>query len=215
MNWTISPAEVFAYSPIVPVMVINHLEDALPMAKALAAGGINIFEVTLRTKVALEAIKAIATAMPEAMIGAGTVINAQQYDAAVAAGAKFIISPGYSQQLLEYAKTGSAPLIPGVSTPSEIITALELGYDHLKFFPAEANGGAAALKAIAGPLPQVRFCPTGGISLDNVADYIALNCVVTVGGSWMMPNDAIAAGNWEKVTELAKQAVSLITNLKV
>ncbi|PKH02459.1 keto-deoxy-phosphogluconate aldolase [Psychromonas sp. MB-3u-54] len=214
MNWTISPAEVFAYSPVVPVMVINNLEDALPMVKALAAGGINIFEVTLRTKVALEAIKAIATAMPEAMIGAGTIINAQQYDAAVAAGAKFIISPGYSQSLLEHAKTGPAPLIPGVSTPSEIITALASGYDHLKFFPAEANGGAAALKAIAGPLPQVSFCPTGGINLDNVADYMALNCVVTVGGSWMMPNDAIAAGNWNKVTELAKQAVSLITNLK-
>jgi 2-dehydro-3-deoxyphosphogluconate aldolase/(4S)-4-hydroxy-2-oxoglutarate aldolase len=214
MKWTLSPAEVFASSPVLPVMVINHIEDALPMAKALAAGGINIFEVTLRTKVALEAIKVIATAMPEAMIGAGTIINAQQYDAAVAAGAKFIISPGYSQQLLAHAKTGPAPLIPGVSTPSEIITALELGYDHLKFFPAEANGGAAALKAIAGPLPQVRFCPTGGISPDNVADYMALNCVATVGGSWMLPDDAIAAGNWDKVTELARQAVSLMTDLK-
>ncbi|HEY7865848.1 MAG TPA: bifunctional 4-hydroxy-2-oxoglutarate aldolase/2-dehydro-3-deoxy-phosphogluconate aldolase [Psychromonas sp.] len=214
MNWTISPAQVFAYSPVVPVMVINHLEDALPMARALAAGGINVFEVTLRTKVALEAIKAIATAMPEAMIGAGTVINTQQYDAAVAAGAKFIISPGYSQKLLEHAKTGSAPLIPGVSTPSEIVTALEFGYDHLKFFPAEANGGAAALKAIAGPLPQVSFCPTGGISPDNVAAYMALNCVATVGGSWMLPNDAIVNGDWAKVTELAKQAVSLMANLK-
>ncbi|MFQ3175609.1 MAG: 2-dehydro-3-deoxyphosphogluconate aldolase/(4S)-4-hydroxy-2-oxoglutarate aldolase [Psychromonas sp.] len=214
MNWTLSPAEVFAYSPVVPVMVINHLEDALPMAKALAAGGINVFEVTLRTKVALEAIKAIATAMPKAMIGAGTIINAQQYDAAVAAGAKFIISPGYSQLLLEHAKTGSAPLIPGVSTPSEIISALESGYDHLKFFPAEANGGAAALKAIAGPLPQVSFCPTGGISPANVADYMALNCVATVGGSWMLPNDAIESGDWAKVTELARQAVSLMANLK-
>ncbi|ABM04632.1 2-keto-3-deoxy-phosphogluconate aldolase [Psychromonas ingrahamii 37] len=214
MNWTLSPGEVFAHSPVVPVMVINNIEDALPMARALAAGGINIFEVTLRTKVALEAIKAIATAMPEAMIGAGTIINAQQYDAAVAAGAKFIISPGYSQRLLEHAKTGYAPLIPGVATPSEIITALELGYDHLKFFPAEANGGAAALKAIAGPLPQVRFCPTGGISLNNVADYMALNCVATVGGSWMLPNDAIAQGHWDKVTKLAGQAVSLMANLK-
>ncbi|MFT6985105.1 MAG: 2-dehydro-3-deoxyphosphogluconate aldolase/(4S)-4-hydroxy-2-oxoglutarate aldolase [Psychromonas sp.] len=213
MNWTISPAQVFAQSPVVPVMVINNIEDALPMARALAAGGINIFEVTLRTAVALEAIKAIATAMPEAMIGAGTIINAQQYDAAVAAGAKFIISPGYSQRLLEHAKTGYAPLIPGVSTPSEIITALELGYDHLKFFPAEANGGAAALKAIAGPLPQVRFCPTGGISPSNVADYMALNCVLTVGGSWMLPHDAIERGDWAKVTELAKQAVSLIASL--
>jgi len=213
MNWTISPADVFACSPVVPVMVIRNIDDALPMAKALAAGGIGIFEVTLRTEVALEAIGVIAAAMPEAMIGAGTVINAQQYDAAVAAGAKFVISPGYSQVLLEHAKTGTAPLIPGISTPSEIVTALQLGYDHLKFFPAEANGGAAALKAIAGPLPQVRFCPTGGISLSNVADYMALNCVATVGGSWMIPNDAIERGDWAKVTELSKQAISLIESL--
>ncbi|HEY5714778.1 MAG TPA: bifunctional 4-hydroxy-2-oxoglutarate aldolase/2-dehydro-3-deoxy-phosphogluconate aldolase [Psychromonas sp.] len=213
MNWIISPEQVFACSPIVPVMVINNVADAVPMAKALAAGGITVFEVTLRTAAALEAIRAIAAAMPEAMIGAGTVINTQQYDAAVAAGAKFVISPGYSKTLLEHAAKGSAPLIPGVATPSEIITALELGYDHLKFFPAEANGGAAALKAIAGPLPQVRFCPTGGVSPGNVADYMALNCVATVGGSWMIPNDAIASGDWAKVTELAKQAVSLIASL--
>jgi len=213
MNWTISPADVFACSPVVPVMVIRNIDDALPMAKALAAGGISVFEVTLRTEVALEAIGVIAAAMPEAMIGAGTVINSQQYDAAVAAGAKFAISPGYSQVLLEHAKTGTAPLIPGISTPSEIITALELGYNHLKFFPAEANGGAAALKAISGPLPQVRFCPTGGISPSNVADYMALNCVATVGGSWMIPNDAIERGDWAKVTELSKQALSLIESL--
>lgn len=213
MNWTISPEQVFACSPVVPVMVINKLSDAVPMAKALADGGIHVFEVTLRTEVALEAIRAIATAMPEAMIGAGTIINAQQYDAAVLAGAKFVISPGYSRALLEHAKTGVAPLIPGVSTPSEIITALELGYDHLKFFPAEANGGAVALKAIAGPLPQVRFCPTGGVNLANVADYMALNCVATVGGSWMLPNDAIERGDWKKVTELSQQAVALIVSL--
>lgn len=213
MNWTISPEQVFACSSVVPVMVINNVADAVPMAKALAAGGISVFEVTLRTEAAVEAIRAIATAMPEAMIGAGTVINTQQYDAAVAAGAKFVISPGYSILLLEHARTGIAPLIPGVSTPSEIITALELGYDHLKFFPAEANGGAAALKAIAAPLPQVRFCPTGGINPGNVADYMALNCVATVGGSWMIPNDAIESGDWAKVTELSKQAVSLIDSL--
>ncbi|WP_022942357.1 bifunctional 4-hydroxy-2-oxoglutarate aldolase/2-dehydro-3-deoxy-phosphogluconate aldolase [Psychromonas hadalis] len=210
MNWTISPSDVFAASPIVPVMVINNVADAVPMAKALAAGGITIFEVTLRTDAALDAISAIAQAMPEAMIGAGTIINAQQYDAVVVAGAKFVISPGFSLALLEHAAKGTAPLIPGVSTPSEIITALELGYDHLKFFPAEANGGAPALKAMAAPLPQVRFCPTGGISPSNVAQYMALNCVATVGGSWMLPNEAIVAGDWEKVTELSKQAVALI-----
>ena len=213
MNWTISPSDVFAASPVVPVMVINNIADAVPMAKALAAGGITVFEVTLRTDAALDAISAIAEAMPEAMLGAGTIINAQQYDAAVAAGAKFIISPGYSRALLEHAAKGTAPLIPGVSTPSEIISALELGYDHLKFFPAEANGGAAALKAIAAPLPQVRFCPTGGVSPGNVADYMALSCVATVGGSWMIPNEAIESGDWAKVTELSKQAVSLIESL--
>lgn len=209
MNWIISPADVFAASPVVPVMVINNLADAVPMAQALAAGGITVFEVTLRTEVALDAINAIAVAMPDAMIGAGTIINSQQYDAAVAAGAKFVISPGYSLALLEHASKGTAPLIPGVSTPSEIISALELGYDHLKFFPAEANGGASALKAMAAPLPQVRFCPTGGINPNNVAQYLALDCVLTVGGSWMLPNDAIEAGNWEKITKLSKQAVSL------
>lgn len=210
MNWTISPCDVFAASPVVPVMVINNLADAVPMAKALAAGGITVFEVTLRTDVALDAIRAIAEAMPEAMLGAGTIINAQQYDAAVAAGAKFVISPGYSSALLNHAAKGTAPLIPGVSTPSEIISALELGYDHLKFFPAEANGGVPALKAIAAPLPQVRFCPTGGINPNNVADYMALSCVATVGGSWMIPKEAIAARDWEKITELSKAALSLI-----
>lgn len=214
MNWIISPEQVYACSPVVPVMVINNVADAVPMAKALAAGGISIFEVTLRTTAALEAILAIATAMPEAMIGAGTIINTQQYDAAVAAGAKFAISPGYSKTLLEHAALGSVPLIPGVSTPSEIITALELGYNHMKFFPAEANGGAAALKAIAGPLPQVRFCPTGGINPGNVADYIELACVATVGGSWMIPNDAIAVGDWKRITELTKEAVELIKGIK-
>ncbi len=182
--------------------------------KRLRQVALAVFEVTLRTEAALEAIRAIAAAMPEAMVGAGTVINTRQYDAAVAAGGKFVISPGYSKTLLEHAAKGSVPLIPGVATPSEIITALELGYNHLKFFPAEANGGAAALKAIAGPLPQVRFCPTGGVGPDNVADYMKLNCVATVGGSWMIHNDVIAEGNWGKVTELAKQAVSLIANLK-
>lgn len=213
MNWTISPAQVFASSPIVPV-IINNIADAVPMAKALAAGGITVFEVTLRSAAALGSITAIATAMPEAMVGAGTVINPEQYDAAVKAGAKFVISPGFSTSLLAHASKGSAPLIPGVCTPYEIITALEYGYDHLKFFPAEANGGAKALKAIAGPLPQVRFCPTGGISPENVADYMSVSCVSTVGGSWMIPKDAIETRDWAKVTELSKQAVALIKALK-
>ncbi|MGL4857601.1 MAG: bifunctional 4-hydroxy-2-oxoglutarate aldolase/2-dehydro-3-deoxy-phosphogluconate aldolase [Plesiomonas sp.] len=211
MNWTVSPADVFATSPVVPVMVINHVADAVPMAKALADGGITVFEVTLRTDAALDAIRAIADAMPEAMIGAGTVINPEQYDAAVAAGAKFIISPGCTRELLDHAKQHSTPLIPGVATPSEVMQALAQGYTHLKFFPAEANGGVTALKAIAAPLPQVRFCPTGGVSPKNVHDYLSAKCVATIGGSWMLPADAIAAHDWATITRLSAEAVALVS----
>ncbi|MGL4455991.1 MAG: bifunctional 4-hydroxy-2-oxoglutarate aldolase/2-dehydro-3-deoxy-phosphogluconate aldolase [Plesiomonas sp.] len=211
MNWTVSPADVFATSPVVPVMVINHVADAVPMAKALADGGITVFEVTLRTDAALDAIRAIADAMPEAMIGAGTVINPEQYDAAVAAGAKFIISPGCTRELLDHAKQHSTPLIPGVATPSEVMQALAQGYTHLKFFPAEANGGVTALKAIAAPLPQVRFCPTGGVSPKNVHDYLSAKCVATVGGSWMLPAEAIAAHDWATITRLSAEAVALVS----
>ena len=153
-NWKVTPAEVFAASPLVPVMVINELDQALPMAKALLAGGISVFEITLRTPVALEAIALIAKAMPEALVGAGTVLNCAQFDAAVAAGARFVISPGMTPALLAHAANSTAPLIPGVATPSEVMQALEAGYDHLKFFPAEANGGTKALAAIAAPLPR-------------------------------------------------------------
>ncbi|MFH0267304.1 MULTISPECIES: bifunctional 4-hydroxy-2-oxoglutarate aldolase/2-dehydro-3-deoxy-phosphogluconate aldolase [Vibrio] len=209
MNWTISPSNVFQSSPIVPVMVIDDLDDALPMAKALADGGISIFEITLRTPVALEAINLISTAMPDALVGAGTVLNSEQYDAAVNAGAQFIISPGYSESLLKHAKQNKVALIPGVATPSEVMTALEHGYDHLKFFPAEANGGAPALKAICAPLSQVKFCPTGGINPKNVRDYRAISNVMTVGGSWMLPADKIKAKDWQGITELVKEALAI------
>ncbi|QFI53354.1 bifunctional 4-hydroxy-2-oxoglutarate aldolase/2-dehydro-3-deoxy-phosphogluconate aldolase [Aeromonas simiae] len=208
-NWKVSPAEVFAASPVVPVMVISDLEQAIPMAQALLAGGISVFEITLRTPVALAAIERIAKAMPEAMVGAGTVINAEQYDAAVAAGARFVISPGMTPALLAHAAKGTVPLIPGLATASEVMQALEAGYDHIKFFPAEANGGTKALAAITAPLSQVRVCPTGGIGPKNVADYLALKCVATVGGSWMLPADAIKAGNWDEVTRLSREAVAL------
>ncbi|MFM5465253.1 bifunctional 4-hydroxy-2-oxoglutarate aldolase/2-dehydro-3-deoxy-phosphogluconate aldolase [Aeromonas simiae] len=208
-NWKVSPAEVFAASPVVPVMVISDLEQAVPMAQALLAGGISVFEITLRTPVALAAIERIAKAMPEAMVGAGTVINTKQYDAAVAAGARFVISPGMTPALLAHAAKGTAPLIPGLATASEVMQALEAGYDHIKFFPAEANGGTKALAAITAPLSQVRVCPTGGIGPKNVADYLALKCVATVGGSWMLPADAIKAGNWDEVTRLSREAVAL------
>lgn len=214
MSWTLSPATVFAASPVVPVMVIDDLTQAVPMARALLAGGIGVFEVTLRTPAALDAITAIREAMPDALVGAGTVLNPAQYDAAVTAGAQFVISPGFTPALLAHALSGPAPLIPGVSTPSEIMQALELGYTHLKFFPAEANGGAPALKAISAPLPLVRFCPTGGIGPKNLADYLALKCVATVGGSWMLPADKLAAGDWTAVTELSRLAVEQIRQLR-
>lgn len=214
MNWNLSPAAIFAASPLVPVMVIDDLNQAVPMTKALAAGGITVYEVTLRTPAALQAIKAIREALPNALVGAGTVLNPQQYDAAVEAGAQFVISPGFTTELLEHARQQAVPLIPGVATPSEIMTAYSLGYDHLKFFPAEANGGAPALKAISAPLPQIQFCPTGGISPKNAHEYLALPCVATVGGSWMLPADALKQGDWQRVTQLSKEAVELVKSLR-
>ncbi|MBB6054911.1 bifunctional 4-hydroxy-2-oxoglutarate aldolase/2-dehydro-3-deoxy-phosphogluconate aldolase [Tolumonas osonensis] len=214
MNWNLSPAAIFAASPLVPVMVIDDLNQAVPMTQALAAGGITVYEVTLRTPAALQAIKAIREALPDALVGAGTVLNPQQYDAAVEAGAQFVISPGCTTELLAHAKQRTVPLIPGVATPSEIMTAYSMGYDHLKFFPAEANGGAPALKAISAPLPQIKFCPTGGISPKNVHEYLALSCVGTVGGSWMLPADALKQGDWQRVTQLSKEAVELVKSLR-
>lgn len=208
-QWQVKPSDVFSASPVVPVMVIERPEDALPMAKALSVGGINVFEITLRTEAALDAIRLISETMPDAMVGAGTVIDEAQYDAAVTAGAKFVISPGMTEALLKHAKTQSAPLIPGCATASEVMLALSHGYDHLKFFPAEANGGVKVLKAISAPLSTVRFCPTGGISTANMRDYLALNCVSTIGGSWMLPAGLIAAGEWSEITRLSAEAVAL------
>ena len=183
---------MFAASPLVPVMVINELEQALPMAKALLDGGISVFEITLRTPVALEAIALIAKAMPDAMVGAGTVLNCAQFDAAVAAGARFVISPGMTPALLAHAANSTAPLIPGVATPSEVMQALEAGYDHLKFFPRSErrHQGALRHRRAAAPgevLPHRRYRP------ENVADYLALKCVATVGGSWMLPRPSRTA----------------------
>ncbi len=214
MNWTLSPSDVFSASPIVPVMVIDNLADAVPITKALAEGGITVYEVTLRTAAALDAIRAIREALPHALVGAGTVLTPESYDAAVEAGAQFVISPGFTISLLEHAKNKAVPLIPGVATPSEIMTASALGYDHLKFFPAETNGGAPALKAISAPLPQIRFCPTGGITPENVKNYLALSCVATVGGSWMIPADAVKSKDWNAITKKTKEAVSLVQSLR-
>jgi len=191
-----------------PVMVIKNLEDAVPLAKALVAGGIKVLEITLRTPIALEAIRLISQEVKEAIVGAGTITTPEQLKAAEDAGAVFAISPGLTPALLRAAKEGNIALIPGISTLSELMVGMEAGLDHFKFFPAEAAGGIPMLKSIAGPIPQVTFCPTGGISPENYNAYLSLNNVACVGGSWLVPEDAVKQKNWAKVTELAKLAIA-------
>lgn len=209
-NWTTSPAEIFAAGPVVPVLVIHDVAHAVPLANALMAGGIKVLEVTLRTPAALDVIKTIAEQVPDALIGAGTVTNAQQLKEVTEAGAKFAISPGMTAELLHAGMQGSIPLIPGISSISDLMKAKDAGYSHLKFFPAEASGGVKAIKSIGGPFPDVTFCPTGGIGPSNYLEYLALPNVQCVGGSWLAPDEAIANGDWDKITELAKSAVESV-----
>ncbi|WP_018981901.1 bifunctional 4-hydroxy-2-oxoglutarate aldolase/2-dehydro-3-deoxy-phosphogluconate aldolase [Salinimonas chungwhensis] len=206
-NWTLSPAEIFAAGPVVPVLVIKDADKAVPLAKALMAGGIKVLEVTLRTPAALDVIRRIAQEVPDALIGAGTVTNAQQLKEVTDAGAKFAISPGMTADLLEAGKQCSIPLIPGISSTSDLMKGKDAGYTHMKFFPAEASGGIKAIKSISGPFPDVTFCPTGGISPENYRSYLALKNVACVGGSWIAPDDAIESGDWDRITQLAKEAV--------
>lgn len=207
-NWKTSAESILTAGPVVPVIVINKLEHAVPLAKALVAGGVRVLEVTLRTACAIDAIRAIAKEVPEAIVGAGTVTNAQQLSEATAAGAQFIISPGLTEPLLKAAVAGNVPLIPGIATVSELMLGMEYGLREFKFFPAEANGGVKALQAIAGPFSQIRFCPTGGISPKNYRDYLALKSVLCIGGSWLVPNDALEAGDYARITQIAKEAVA-------
>ncbi|MBV7316338.1 bifunctional 4-hydroxy-2-oxoglutarate aldolase/2-dehydro-3-deoxy-phosphogluconate aldolase [Shewanella sp. NIFS-20-20] len=207
-NWTLQPQDVFSRSPIVPVMVINNIEHAVPLAKALVAGGISVLEVTLRTACSLEAIRQIATEVPEALVGAGTILTEEQLQQAVDAGAQFAITPGATPALLKAAMAGTVPLIPGVASISEVMVGMDLGYTHFKFFPAEASGGVNALKAFAGPLADIRFCPTGGITPSSYRDYLALANVDCIGGSWIAPTDAMDAGDWQRITDLCKSALA-------
>lgn len=207
-HWQLAPADLFKLSPVVPVMVIERLEDAVPMAEALLAAGIPILEVTLRTPVALAAIERLREKLPRAVVGAGTVTTPEELMQVKAAGAQFAISPGITNELLRAGARGDVPLIPGVATISELMMAKELGYTHLKFFPAEAAGGCAMLKSIAGPFPDIAFCPTGGIHQGNYHDYLALPNVHCVGGSWILPKPAIDAKNWKAVEEAAATAVT-------
>jgi 2-dehydro-3-deoxyphosphogluconate aldolase/(4S)-4-hydroxy-2-oxoglutarate aldolase len=207
-NWKISSQEIFSQGPIVPVLVISDVAHAVPIAKALIAGGIRVLEVTLRTASALDVIAKIAKEVPEALIGAGTVTNRAQLKQVQDAGALFAISPGMTPDLLAAGNEGDIALIPGISSISELMKAIDFGYTHLKFFPAEASGGVKALKAIGGPFPDIAFCPTGGISPENYRNYLDLPNVRCAGGSWLVPEDAVAAGDWGRITELAKQAIT-------
>lgn len=207
-NWKTSAEQILTAGPVVPVIVINKLEHAVPMAKALVAGGIRVLELTLRTDCAVEAIRLIAQEVPDAIVGAGTVTNPQQLAEVTAAGAQFAISPGLTEPLLKAATEGTIPLIPGISTVSELMLGMDYGLREFKFFPAEANGGVKALQAIAGPFGKIRFCPTGGISLKNYREYLALKSVLCVGGSWLVPADALESGDYDRITELAREAVA-------
>lgn len=206
-HWQLKPDALFSRSPVIPVIVLNDLDDAVPMAKALMAGGIDVLEVTLRTPIALEAIRLLREELPEALVGAGTITTKNQYQAAVEAGAQFIISPGQTHELLHAGAESNIPFIPGVSSVSEIMEALELGYSHFKFFPAEVVGGVAMLKAIHGPFPDLKFCATGGIHEKNFLDYLSLPNVECVGGSWVVPAAVIKEKHWIQVTELAAAAI--------
>ncbi|MGW6736304.1 bifunctional 4-hydroxy-2-oxoglutarate aldolase/2-dehydro-3-deoxy-phosphogluconate aldolase [Streptomyces sp. NPDC055013] len=203
------PASVLDLAPVVPVVVIEDASDAVPMARALVSGGLPAIEVTLRTPAALDAIRAIAAEVPGAVVGAGTVITPEQVTASVTAGARFLVSPGWTDVLLAAMRVSGVPFLPGVSTTSEVVGLLERGVTEMKFFPAQAAGGTAYLKSLAGPLPRARFCPTGGIGPGNAPEYLSLPNVGCVGGTWMLPADAIAARDWARVEKLAREAAGL------
>ncbi|KTD05916.1 2-deydro-3-deoxyphosphogluconate aldolase/4-hydroxy-2-oxoglutarate aldolase [Legionella gratiana] len=201
-NWIVQPEAVFCTSPVMPVVIIKELEHAVPLATALFAGGIHVLEIALRTSVALDAVELLTKTFPEALIGVGTVTIPEQLKQATEVGAKFALSPGKTQTLLEAGRYSHIPLIPGVSSVSELMEGLTLGYTHFKFFPAAPAGGINMLKAIHGPFPQARFCPTGGINETNFADYLMLPNVSCVGGSWIVPEEAIKKENWSLITDL-------------
>ncbi len=197
------------HGPVIPVIVIDRVEDAVPLARALVAGGVKVLEVTLRTPVALAAIAAIAKEVPEALVGAGTLRTAADAAAAKQAGACFAVSPGFTHELAGACEAHFLPLLPGVSTASEVMMAADAGYTFLKLFPATAVGGVNLLKSLAGPFPDVVFCPTGGITVQTAPEFLKLPNVKVCGGSWLTPADAVKAGDWARITQLAKEASAL------
>jgi len=207
-NWKIAPLKILNSGPVVPVMVIENIDHAVPLARALLAGGITVLEITLRSDVAVEAIRRISRDVPDALVGAGTVVCPEDLAVVTEAGAVFAISPGLTPSLLSAANQGPIALIPGISTASELMLGMEQGYTEFKFFPAEAAGGIPMLKSIGGPFPRITFCPTGGISQTNFKNYLALDNVVCVGGSWIVPADSIRQEDWQSITTLARDAVA-------
>jgi len=198
--------EIMRVGPVIPVIVIEDLAQAVPLAKALVAGGVRVLEVTLRTPVALAAIRAIVREVPEATVGVGTITRPENFAEALTAGACFGVSPGLTPALIEAAWESGLPLLPGVMTPSDVIAARQAGFRELKLFPAQQAGGLGMLQALAGPFPDVTFCPTGGITAETAPEFLALPNVACVGGSWLTPKTALAAGDWETITALAKRA---------
>ena len=203
------PTSLVSQTPVIPVLTIERVADAAPLARALVAGGLPVIEVTLRTKAALEAIKAIAAEVPDCVVGVGTVTRGADIQAAIAAGAKYLVSPGTPADLAAALADAAIPVLPGCATVSEAMALGARGFKVLKFFPAEASGGMAWLKSVAAPLPELKFCPTGGIDQRNAAAYLACPNVLAVGGSWVAPKDALAAGDFARITELARQAAAL------
>ncbi|QJQ95789.1 MULTISPECIES: bifunctional 4-hydroxy-2-oxoglutarate aldolase/2-dehydro-3-deoxy-phosphogluconate aldolase [Halomonadaceae] len=191
---------------VIPVITIERVEDAVPMCRALAEGGLRVLEITLRTDCALEAIKRVREALPGVSIGVGTVLTTAQYRQAEQVGADFVVTPGATDSLYRHGVASSVPMLPGVSTISELMAGWQYGYRRFKFFPAESSGGVKALKAFGAPIPEARFCPTGGITVDNAHEYLALPNVMCVGGSWLTPKAMIEAEDWQGIRELARQA---------
>ncbi|MFE4055394.1 bifunctional 4-hydroxy-2-oxoglutarate aldolase/2-dehydro-3-deoxy-phosphogluconate aldolase [Streptomyces sp. NPDC059096] len=200
---------VLDLAPVIPVVVLDDAADAVPLARALVAGGLPAIEVTLRTPAALDSIRAIAAEVPGAVVGAGTIITPDAVTDAVTAGARFLVSPGWTETLLTAMRDSGVPFLPGVSTTSEVVALLERGVTEMKFFPAEAAGGRPYLKSLAGPLPAARFCPTGGITPASAPEYLALPNVRCVGGTWLLPADALASKDWGRVEALAREAAAL------
>jgi len=200
---------LLAGQPVIPVLKIDRVEDAVPLTRALARGGLRMVEITLRTRDALECIRRAAAEVEEAVVGAGTILDPAQFADAAKAGSRFIVSPGVTANLLAAAADSPVPLLPGAITPGEIMTARDAGLDFLKFFPAEQAGGAAFLKSLASPFAGIRFCPTGGVSQKNVKDYLALPNVICVGGSWVAPDDMVRAKDWAGIEALAREASGL------